>query len=139
MGLTEKQRRFCDAYLANGCNATQAAIEAGYSKKTAYSQGQRMLKNVEVSRYIQDQSKKVHDSKVADAQELFEFWTAVMRGDEKETVVASNGKVVEVPVSIKDRIKASELRGKALGTFSQNVNLMGAMPVVITDDSKLED
>jgi phage terminase small subunit len=50
--LTHKQRRFVDEYLYD-LNATQAATRAGYSKKTAYSQGQRLLKNVEVHTAIQ--------------------------------------------------------------------------------------
>jgi phage terminase small subunit len=51
--LTEKQQRFVEEYLID-LNATQAAIRAGYSAKTAYSSGQRMLKNVEVARLIED-------------------------------------------------------------------------------------
>lgn len=50
--LTLKQLRFCEEYIVD-LNATQAAIRAGYSKKTAYSQGQRLLKNVEVQKKIQ--------------------------------------------------------------------------------------
>jgi len=50
--LTHKQRRFVDEYLCD-LNATQAATRAGYSKRTAYSQGQRLLKNVEVDTAIQ--------------------------------------------------------------------------------------
>jgi phage terminase small subunit len=45
--LTQKQQRFIEEYLVDA-NATQAAIRAGYSERTAYSQGQRLLKNVEV-------------------------------------------------------------------------------------------
>lgn len=51
--LTTKQRAFVEAYLANGFNATQAAVAAGYSPKTAYSQGSRLLKNVEVRAAIE--------------------------------------------------------------------------------------
>ena len=51
--LTARQQRFCDEYLID-LNATQAAIRAGYSEKTAYSAGQRMLKNVEVQKYIEE-------------------------------------------------------------------------------------
>lgn len=50
--LTEMQRLFC-FYYVKSFNATQAAIDAGYSEKTAYSQGQRLLKNVEVQKQIQ--------------------------------------------------------------------------------------
>jgi len=51
--LTEKQERFCLEYIVD-LNATQAAIRAGYRQKTAYSQGQRMLKNVEIQRRIRE-------------------------------------------------------------------------------------
>ena len=52
MKLTPKQKLFCNEYLID-LNATAAAERAEYSKKTAYSQGQRLLKNVEVQKYIQ--------------------------------------------------------------------------------------
>ena len=45
MALTAKQQAFVEAYCGN---ATEAALKAGYSPKTAYSQGQRLLKNDEV-------------------------------------------------------------------------------------------
>ncbi len=52
MALSERQQRFVDAYLTNP-NATKAAVAAGYSAKTAYSAGGRLLKNVEVSTALQ--------------------------------------------------------------------------------------
>ena len=56
MEMTHKQRLFADEYLID-LNATQAAIRAGYSKKTAYSAGQRLLKNVEVQQRVQSKMK----------------------------------------------------------------------------------
>lgn len=56
--LPPKQRLFIEAYISNGFNATQAAITAGYSEKTAYSQGSRLLKNVEVKNAIQQRMKE---------------------------------------------------------------------------------
>jgi len=50
--LTDKQERFCQEYIVD-LNATQSAVRAGYSKKTAYSIGQRLLKNVEIQEHIQ--------------------------------------------------------------------------------------
>ena len=50
-GLNAKQARFVDEYLID-LNATQAAIRAGYSEKTAYSMGQRLLKHVEIAKAI---------------------------------------------------------------------------------------
>lgn len=49
--LTAKQQRFCDEYLID-LNATQAAIRAGYSKKTANEQGARLLVNVSIQKKI---------------------------------------------------------------------------------------
>lgn len=51
--MTPKQQRFVEEYLVD-LNATQAAIRAGYSEKTAYSQGQRLLKNAEIQKSIAD-------------------------------------------------------------------------------------
>lgn len=56
--MTQKQQIFVSAYLAD-LNATSAAIAAGYSPKTAYSQGQRLLKHVEVSAEIQQKLGKI--------------------------------------------------------------------------------
>ncbi len=56
-GLNAKQKMFCEEYLID-LNATQTAIRSGYSEKTAYSQGQRLLKHVEVQEYIQELKEK---------------------------------------------------------------------------------
>lgn len=50
--LTAKQEKFCYEYVID-LNATQAALRAGYSEKTAYSSGSRLLKNVEIQKFIQ--------------------------------------------------------------------------------------
>ena len=52
-----RQRTFVEIYSNSG-NAKQAAIQAGYSEKTAYSQGHRLLKNVDVSNVIKDRERK---------------------------------------------------------------------------------
>ena len=67
--LNAKQQRFCDEYLID-LNATQAAIRSGYSEKTAYSQGQRMLKNVEVKAYIDAELEKAQALDKADSGEV---------------------------------------------------------------------
>ena len=59
MALTNKQRVFVDEYLR--CwNATEAALRAGYSERTAYSHGARLLKDVEISELIQTRLKEIH-------------------------------------------------------------------------------
>lgn len=63
-GLTDKQQRFVDEYLID-LNATQAAIRAGYSEKTARSIGQRLLTNVDIQKAIEDaQSKRAEQTQI---------------------------------------------------------------------------
>ena len=64
--LTTKQLLFCNEYLSNGFNATQAGIKAGYSEDTAYSSGQRLLKVVEVRAYLDSEI----DFMLSDRKEL---------------------------------------------------------------------
>lgn len=134
--MNAKQKKFADEYLID-CNATQAAIRAGYNEKTAYSQGQRMLKNVEVKAYIDEQLERLHNEKTADAQEVLEYLTAVMRGQHTEQTLQLIGegvqKIVDIDVSAKERIKAAELIGKRYGMFKDNVNV-DLEPVVIVND-----
>lgn len=134
--MNAKQKKFADEYLID-CNATQAAIQAGYNEKTAYSQGQRMLKNVEVKAYIDEQLERLHNEKTADAQEVLEYLTAVMRGQHTEQTLQLIGegvqKIADIDVSAKERIKAAELIGKRYGMFKDNVNV-DLEPVVIVND-----
>lgn len=58
--LNVNQMRFVDEYLID-LNATQAAIRAGYSAKTAYSIGQRLLKKVEIQAYVSERQKNLSE------------------------------------------------------------------------------
>lgn len=137
VALTAKQQRFCDEYLID-LNATQAAIRTGYSEKTAYSQGQRMLKNVEVRAYLDEQIERIHNEKTADAQEVIEYLTAVMRGDHTEQTPIFIGegvqKITDIDVSAKDRLKAAELLGKRYSLFTDKVETDVDMELNITVD-----
>lgn len=62
--MTEKQKRFCEEYLID-LNATQAALRAGYSEKTAYSIGNENLKKPEIQEYIQKRLKEKEDALIA--------------------------------------------------------------------------
>lgn len=59
VATAERKNAFVESYIANGGNATAAAVTAGYSAKTAGSQGQRLLKDVEISTRIADRAKSV--------------------------------------------------------------------------------
>lgn len=83
MALTPKQRAFADYYIECG-NATEAAKKAGYSEKTAYSIGQENLRKPEISAYIAEKVKPEEDKRIADATEVLEFFSDVMRGKIKD-------------------------------------------------------
>lgn len=77
--LTLKQKRFCEYYVQTG-NATESAKRAGYSEKTAYRTGADNLKKPQICAYIQEISKADDEKRIADAKEIMEYFTAVMRG-----------------------------------------------------------
>lgn len=78
--LTDKQKRFVDEYLID-CNATQAAIRAGYSKKTADSIGRENLRKPLISQAIQRRMKSKENRKIAKQDEVLAFYTSIMRGE----------------------------------------------------------
>ena len=104
--LTVKQKKFADEYMISG-NATEAAIKAGYKKKSAYSIAGQNLKKHEIIQYITERQKKIESKKIAQQKEIFEYLSSVMRGEQTETVMTADGPV-ETPVSVKDRINAAK-------------------------------
>ena len=140
--LTPRQQKFCDEYLISG-NATEAAIKAGYSRKTAKQTGSENLSKPDLRAYIDEQLAKIHSAKIADAEEVMKYLTSVMRGEHTEQVLKLVGEgvqtVTDIDVSAKERLKAAELIGKRYGLFTEKVGLEGAVPVIITGDDQLED
>lgn len=84
--LTPKQKKFADNYIESG-NATQSAIKAGYSRKTAKSVGSENLTKPDIKSYIEKKMKEVESHKIMDAKEAMELLTRIARGEEKETVI----------------------------------------------------
>lgn len=136
--MNARQKKFCDEYLID-CNATQAAIRAGYSQKTAKQIGQENLTKPDLKAYIDKQLEILHNQKTADAQEVLEYLTSVMRGEHTEQTLQLIGdgvqQIANIDVSAKERLKAAELIGKRYGMFKDNVNV-DLEPVVIVNDLK---
>ena len=108
MKLTEKQKRFADEYIKSG-NATQAAIKAGYSKKTAKIVASQNLTKLNVKSYIDDRMKVIEDNRIMTAKEAVELLTGIGRGEVKETVVVASPmgvETVEKEADLKTRISA---------------------------------
>lgn len=108
--LTQKQKRFVDEYLVSG-NATQAAIKAGYSQKTARKIGQENLTKPDIKAYISKRNAEIASSKIATAREVMEFYSRVLRGEETEEIpMATAQDVITVTKkpAIKDKIAVSK-------------------------------
>lgn len=136
--LTEKQKRFCDYYIETG-NATEAYKKAykNNNQRTSESSGSRLLSNDEVKNYIDERLKSFESRRIADAKEVMEYLTKILRNQEKEEVivVSENGpEIIKKDVSIKDRNKAAELLGKRYALWTEKVDLDGNVGVTIIDD-----
>nr|DAT15754.1 MAG TPA: Terminase small subunit [Caudoviricetes sp.] len=113
MKLTAKQRMFADEYIKSG-NATDAYIKAGYKVKTnssAKAASSRLLTNVNLKNYIDAKMAEIESHKIADAKEVLQFYTRVLREEETEEVALPAGDdviTVEKKPSFKDRLAAAK-------------------------------
>lgn len=89
IGLNQRQKLFASEYIKLG-NGTQAAINAGYSERTASSQSERLLRNVEIKRFIQAEVEKMHDENIMDAKEALSILSDIARGKRDEEVLMMN-------------------------------------------------
>lgn len=121
--LTEKQKRFIDYYVETA-NATESAKRAGYSSKTAKNIGAENL--TKLNYFIQERLQQLEDSRIASQDEVLQYLTKVMRGEEKDQF--------GLDASLQDRTKCAELLGKRYGAFKEKVDVTGNIPVVIADD-----
>ena len=135
--LTAKQQRFCDEYLID-LNATQAAIRAGYSEKTAKQIGQENLTKPYLKIYIETRMAEMESALVADSKEVMKYLTSVLRGKSLSSVLARDDvgadRVIEKPPDEKERLKAAELLGKAHMLFTDKVQQEVDMDLNITVD-----
>ena len=162
--LTEKQQRFVDEYLID-LNATQAAIRAGYSAKTADQQGSRLLTNVKVQQAIAERmaerSKRTGINQDRVVLELAKIALVNMSdivdnyGKIKDTATADDlaciesikykssesdtGSSEEREVKIASKLKALELLGKHLGMWNDKLDVNITTPIVISGEDALDD
>lgn len=139
--LTAKQKRFCDEYLID-MNITQAAIRAGYSKKTAYAIGQENLKKPTLKEYIEKRMAEKEAELVADQAEVMKYLTSVLRGKSVSEIVVVEGigegcseaRTMQKAPDEKERLKAAELLGRAHMMFTDKVEQTVDMDLNITVD-----
>lgn len=134
--MTPKQKKFCLEYASSG-NATESAIKAGYSKKTAYSIGQENLKKPELQKFLQQLADEMASQKIANAKEMQEVLTSIIRQELEEEVIVVEGcgdGISEAVTKIKkpstrDAIKAIETLAKMQGIFDTKANVNLVIPV----------
>jgi len=139
--LSEMQKRFADYYLETG-NATESAKRAGYSKKTARSQGQRLLTNVDIKNYIEERTTKLDKKRIADVEEVMQFYSGVMRGEVKErfNIDAALGDRISAGKEIMKRFQLVEKTNAELELELQKakLDLLKAQTLKITGDDEAE-
>lgn len=122
--LTDKQKRFCEEYLID-LNATQAAFRAGYKEKTAYAQGQRLLKKVEAQQYLQQLMQQRSERTGVTADEVLHELQRIA--------------MTEAEITGKEKMKALELLGKHLGLFQNGADNSAALEKLDEVLNKIED
>lgn len=143
--MTQRQERFCQEFVATG-NATQSAISAGYSERSAKQVGQKLLTNHDLQNRIKELSGEILNSKIADAREMQEHLSAILRGESTEEVIVVEGcgdgfsKAVTKTKkpSQSDRIKAIQLLARMQGVLDSGSTINVTVPIYRGEDD-LED
>lgn len=159
--MTDKQKRFCDEYLA--ClDAKQAALNAGYMESTAKNAcywinkeaddrqvkaGRKSVYKSYMREYIDQRIKEKESNLIATQDEILQYLTSVIRSESTsaEIVIEGIGKgctearLVDKTPSEKDRLKAAELLGKAYGLYTDKLNQAVDAELTINIDYGDED
>lgn len=128
--LTPKQKAFCEFYIETG-NATEAAKKAGYKGQNLNRIGTENLSKLVIKEYLEKRINELDSKRIANADEVLEYLTKVMRGQEKDQF--------GLEIAIQDRTKAAELLGKRYRLFTDKVQVEGVLPVMIVGDDEIED
>ena len=160
MALDYREEAFVIQYFKNEGNCEAAAIAAGYAESTARnayrwldeSTVQCSTKNKyrfkpELAAAIEEKREQLKSELIADAQEIMEFHTRVLRGEETEETLVIEGvgmgeteaSLKERPATLKERQSSADALAKLLGLVNNKVNIEGAVPVVFTGVNDLED
>lgn len=147
--MTEKQKMFADEYLIdlNATRAYRAVYKNIKNDGVARRNGSRLLTNADIKTYIDERLAEIHDEKTADAKEVMEYLTSVMRGEStsEEIVVEgigdgmSEARTMEKKPSERDRLKAAELLGKRYGLYTDKIETDVDMNLEITIDYGEDD
>lgn len=149
--MTIKEQKFCDELLSdpefNKTLAYKKAYPSVKNDNVAAAAASRLMNKLEIKEYIDKQLEELHNERTADAQEVLEYLTSVMRREKKECIVVTltketstyvpddQGKprkqtvkeeiaqIVEIPAKLSDSNKAAELLGKRYGLYTDKLDV----------------
>ena len=138
MKLNPRQEKFCIEYAKTG-NATQAYQLAGFeskSRESAQANSARLLADERIQARLHELTEKTESESIADIKELQAGLTKIFRAEVTTPLMTKDGEVVQVPVSVKDRLKAAEILCKTHGAFltRQELSISESVPIVIHDN-----
>lgn len=151
MALNDRQKLFVTEYIKLG-NAYQAALNAGYKESSANdaskwinpeilnnpSENERKKFKPDVFAELQKQMAELRSPVIAEAEEVLEYLTSVLRGESRSSVLARDelgaDRVIEKPPDEKERLKAAEMLGRRYSLFKENLDIKNAVTVTIVDD-----
>lgn len=146
--MTRKQEAFCLAYAQSG-NATRAALEAGYSERTARWMGSENLAKPdiqnrlrEIAEETKEESEKERKAKILNAGEMQEILSKIIMQELTEQTVVIEGqgngfseaRFVDKKPSFKDIVSAIDKLARMQGAYNDKVSIDGVVPVVLCDD-----
>lgn len=156
--LNDKEKAFANEYIINRGNCFQAALAAGYSKHTAKHAYQwledpqqyptinrKLTFKPKLKAYIDEQLEKIESAKIADAKEVMEYLTAVLRGESQSEIVVVEGtgdgcsearRMSKAPDE-KEKLKAADSLAKILGISKEKLDVTTNQVILV--DSVPED
>lgn len=137
MKLNERQTRFADEYIRLG-EAAQAAVNAGYSIKTARYMGYENLNKPHIKAYIATRLEELRKESIAEQDEILQFLTSVARGQIQASVLIGTGGGAEritndMPPTMAERVKAAELLGKRYAMWTDRQQVESITPIFVND------
>ena len=146
--MNERQKHFADEYIISK-NATQSAIKAGYSEKTARSIGQKLLTKVDISEYIQKRTQELFDERSMTIAEALAISASIARGEVQQGYskknVKTNGReevvesTYEFTPSIEERQRSVDHIFRVNGAYLERKEIEMSALVQFIDDIGVED
>lgn len=152
--MDTREMAFVNEYIINSGNAYQAALKAGYSRRTAkhayqwledetkLNQTRRLPYKPYLREAIDARLKEIEDAKIANATEVMQYLTSVVRKEARSQVIVVEGtgdgcseaRLVEKPPDEREALDAAKTLAKIYGLEKNNINVLAEVGVQIVDD-----